>query len=168
MRGADAHRRTAVEPDKGNKQKTTTGKNTGVPKQPQQTSIHGRKRLRDFSPVLCDFRLSSSASDLVVGLVPVPCYATGDDHAGPHIAGFGGDIAVMSSIRAPVRLTVRGSDEKDYAVLVKGGEDLRLDERLQQLFALANEILAGSAACSRRSLRIHTYAVAAHRAHRGA
>ncbi len=33
----------------------------------------------------------------------------------------------MKSIRKPKRLTIYGSDEKTYKVLVKGVEDLRLD-----------------------------------------
>jgi DNA-dependent protein kinase catalytic subunit len=33
----------------------------------------------------------------------------------------------MSSIRKPKRLTIYGTDEKTYRLLVKGVEDLRLD-----------------------------------------
>ena len=29
---------------------------------------------------------------------------------------------------------IRGNDEKDYPFLVKGGEDLRQDQRIEQLF----------------------------------
>lgn len=39
----------------------------------------------------------------------------------------------MSSIRKPKRLIIRGDDEKDHRFLVKGGEDLRLDQRIEQV-----------------------------------
>lgn len=38
---------------------------------------------------------------------------------------------VLGSIRRPKKITVHGSNEKDYNLLVKGGEDLRLDQRVQ-------------------------------------
>lgn len=39
----------------------------------------------------------------------------------------------MSSIRKPKRLTIRGDDEKDYLFLIKAGEDLRLDQRIEEV-----------------------------------
>lgn len=41
----------------------------------------------------------------------------------------------MSSMRKPKRLIIRGSDEVEYPFLVKGGEDLRLDQRVEQVRA---------------------------------
>lgn len=38
---------------------------------------------------------------------------------------------VLGSIRRPKKITLHGSNEKDYNILVKGGEDLRLDQRVQ-------------------------------------
>ena len=40
---------------------------------------------------------------------------------------------MLSSIRRPKRLIIRGDDEKDHMFLVKGGEDLRLDQRIEQV-----------------------------------
>lgn len=69
----------------------------------------------------------------------------------------------------------RGSDERTYAFLVKGGEDTRQDQRVEevrslipfsssrcgtvaacsrQLFGLFNEILSQDPACLQRSLSI--------------
>ena len=42
-------------------------------------------------------------------------------------------VLVLSSIRKPKRLIIRGDNEKDYMFLVKGGEDLRLDQRIEQV-----------------------------------
>ena len=39
----------------------------------------------------------------------------------------------MNSMRKPKRLTIRGDDERDYMFLVKAGEDLRLDQRIEEV-----------------------------------
>lgn len=65
----------------------------------------------------------------------------------------------MSSIRRPKRLIIRGDDERDHPFLVKGGEDLRQDQRIEQLFAVMNILLSYDAACSRRGLQLRTYQV---------
>lgn len=50
-------------------------------------------------------------------------------------------IETQSSMRRPKRLTFRGDNQKEYNFLVKGGEDLRLDQRIEQLFEAMNDIL---------------------------
>ena len=62
-------------------------------------------------------------------------------------------------MRKPKRIVIRGNDERDYMFLVKGGEDLRLDQRVEQLFGIMNDILGQDAACSQRGLRLVTYQV---------
>ena len=57
------------------------------------------------------------------------------------IASLRKTVLILGSIRRPKRLTVHASNEKDYHLLVKGGEDLRLDQRVQQLFQIMNTIL---------------------------
>ena len=42
---------------------------------------------------------------------------------------------MLSSIRKPKRLIIRGHDERDHMFLAKGGEDLRLDQRIEQVRA---------------------------------
>jgi DNA-dependent protein kinase catalytic subunit len=67
-----------------------------------------------------------------------------------------------NGLKAPQRpklLTMRGSDEKEYKFVVKGGEDLRLDQRIEQLFEVMNGVLTRDSACSGRRLSIRTYAV---------
>ena len=65
----------------------------------------------------------------------------------------------MSSIRKPKRIVIRGNDEKDYPFLVKGGEDLRQDQRIEQLFGIMNQVLEEDANCKRRKLTLRTYQV---------
>jgi len=75
------------------------------------------------------------------------------------IASFKKVCLVLGSIRRPKKITVHGSNEKDYNLLVKGGEDLRLDQRVQQLFNIMNKIFASDPACENRDLRLKTFGV---------
>ena len=43
------------------------------------------------------------------------------------IASVKKELLLLGSIKRPKRITVHGSNEKDYHLLIKGGEDLRLD-----------------------------------------
>lgn len=65
----------------------------------------------------------------------------------------------MNSIRRPKRIIIRGNDEKDYKFLVKCGEDLRQDQRIESLFGMMNDIFDRSATCRQMSLHIRTYQV---------
>ena len=42
----------------------------------------------------------------------------------------------MSSLRKPKRITIRGDDEREHMFLIKGGEDLRMDQRVEQVRGL--------------------------------
>ena len=65
----------------------------------------------------------------------------------------------MASLRRPTRIVVRGHDEREYPFLVKGGEDLRQDQRVLQLLQVMNGLLARDAACGQRGLQVTTYRV---------
>ncbi|KAG0254733.1 hypothetical protein BG011_005543 [Mortierella polycephala] len=75
------------------------------------------------------------------------------------IVRFDQRVLVMSSIRKPKRICILGSDEKEHLFLVKGGEDLRLDQRIQQLFSLMNDIMQKDPQCSQQNISIGTYKV---------
>jgi DNA-dependent protein kinase catalytic subunit len=75
------------------------------------------------------------------------------------IASFEEDVLVMGSLRLPKRIGVLASDQTVRRFLVKGGEDLRLDERVMSAFTLFNGLLARDVACSAKRLRIGTYNV---------
>lgn len=68
-------------------------------------------------------------------------------------------VTVLPSLRKPIKITMIGNDGKNYNFLVKFGEDLRLDERIEQLFILMNKILQEDANCRQRRLSIDTYLV---------
>uniref|UniRef100_A0AAR2IVV3 DNA-dependent protein kinase catalytic subunit n=1 Tax=Pygocentrus nattereri TaxID=42514 RepID=A0AAR2IVV3_PYGNA len=114
--------------------------------------------LKEYSPWLSNFRVEALKSELEVPgqydgrSKPLPEY-----HA--KITGFDERVKVMTSIRRPKRVIMRGDDERDHPFLVKGGEDLRQDQRIEQLFGVMNIILSQDAACSQRSLMLRTYQV---------
>ena len=59
----------------------------------------------------------------------------------------------------PKRITVHGSNEKDFNLLIKGGEDLRLDQRIQQIFHLVNNIFKEDSNCQSRNLNLKTFGI---------
>ncbi|XP_038580578.1 DNA-dependent protein kinase catalytic subunit [Micropterus salmoides] len=114
--------------------------------------------LKEYSPWLSGFKADTFSNELEIPgqydgrSKPLPEY-----HA--KITGFDERVKVMSSIRRPKRLIIRGDDERDHPFLVKGGEDLRQDQRIEQLFAVMNILLSHDAACTHRGLQLRTYQV---------
>ncbi|KAI8057473.1 hypothetical protein BDF21DRAFT_349187 [Thamnidium elegans] len=91
--------------------------------------------LKSFSPWLATFKNNDFDEELEIP-------GQYDGFAKPYpelhakVASFGTQVLIMESIRKPKRLTINGTDEKEYHFLVKGGEDLRLDQRIEQLFGV--------------------------------
>ncbi|CAF1652831.1 unnamed protein product [Rotaria sordida] len=56
------------------------------------------------------------------------------------IVGFDEKLLVLDSLRLPKRITIRGHDENDYRFLVKAGEDIRQDQRIEPLFSIINDL----------------------------
>ncbi|XP_070783882.1 DNA-dependent protein kinase catalytic subunit [Enoplosus armatus] len=114
--------------------------------------------LKEYSPWLSGFKADPFSNELEIPgqydgrSKPLPEY-----HA--KITGFDERVKVMSSIRRPKRLIIRGDDERDHPFLVKGGEDLRQDQRIEQLFAVMNILLSHDATCTHRGLQLRTYQV---------
>jgi DNA-dependent protein kinase catalytic subunit len=75
------------------------------------------------------------------------------------VATLDNNLLCMHSIRKPKRIRIYGSDEKEYLFLVKGGEDLRLDQRIEQLFGVMNNMLKKNSFCSKQNIQIATYKV---------
>jgi DNA-dependent protein kinase catalytic subunit len=98
-----------------------------------------------------------------VGDIEIPGQYTGLCKPQPEhhvkVSSFDKSLLIMASMRRPKRLKIRGTDEKEYWFLVKGGEDLRQDQRVEQLFDICNSMLAMNIETSKRNLSIHTYSV---------
>ncbi|TDL23875.1 atypical/PIKK/FRAP protein kinase [Rickenella mellea] len=75
------------------------------------------------------------------------------------INSFSSKLTVISSKQRPRRLSVKGSDGRDYEYCLKGHEDLRQDERVMQLFSLVNTLLSIDTDSFKRRLHIQRYPV---------
>ncbi len=75
------------------------------------------------------------------------------------ITSFASKLTVISSKQRPRRLSIKGSDGKDYQFVLKGHEDLRQDERVMQLFSLVNGLLSVDTDCFKRRLHIQRFPV---------
>ncbi|ORE05303.1 hypothetical protein BCV72DRAFT_250689 [Rhizopus microsporus var. microsporus] len=99
------------------------------------SSRPGADLLKSYSPWLASFKSSEFEEQL-----EVPGQYNGLSKPYPElhakVASIDGRVLVMSSIRKPKRIRIYGTDEKEYLFLVKGGEDLRLDQRIEQVFTV--------------------------------
>ncbi|KAF7309821.1 Serine/threonine-protein kinase TOR [Mycena indigotica] len=70
------------------------------------------------------------------------------------IGSFVQRLAVITSKQRPRRMSLKGSDGRDYQYILKGHEDLRQDERVMQLFGLVNTLLSVDTDSFKRQLHI--------------
>lgn len=75
------------------------------------------------------------------------------------IIKFHSKVTSMDSLRKPIKLDVLCSNGKSYSFLVKCGEDLRQDERIQQLQSMMQHLLQKDKHCSQQKLSLRTYKV---------
>eukprot|EP01125_Pyxidicula_operculata_P008002 TRINITY_DN2699_c0_g1_i1.p1 TRINITY_DN2699_c0_g1~~TRINITY_DN2699_c0_g1_i1.p1 ORF type:complete len:2900 (-),score=828.74 TRINITY_DN2699_c0_g1_i1:54-8009(-) len=119
-----------------------------------------KQNLTEFSLWLSRFEQTDYSNGFAIEL-PGQYDGTSKPNPSSHVrvSSFDDSLLVMGSIRKPKRLKFRGNDEKDYPFLVKGGEDLRLDQRVEQLYSVMNQILKNDNQSSKRKLHINTYKV---------
>ena len=124
------------------------------------TSIgHGHEALSTFSEWLAKYDITEHATHEI----DLPGQYSGLRepmvHATVKCVSFDQSILILESLRRPKRLGVHGSDEKEYLLLVKGGEDLRLDQRVEQLFNLMNLIFKQDPECAKANIHLKTFQV---------
>uniref|UniRef100_A0A8C4NGJ0 non-specific serine/threonine protein kinase n=1 Tax=Eptatretus burgeri TaxID=7764 RepID=A0A8C4NGJ0_EPTBU len=114
--------------------------------------------LKEYSPWLSQFQPGHEGPQL-----EIPGQYTGHSKPQPEyhvkITGFDERVQIMNSIRKPKCLVLRGDDEREHKFLVKGGEDLRQDQRIQQLLGIMNNTLGCSASATIGGLPLITYTV---------
>jgi DNA-dependent protein kinase catalytic subunit len=121
----------------------------------------GPQKLSAFSEWLDEYNSSNIADPK--NLIEIPGQYKNNIEPQPEnhtkVASINKTVLVLGSIRKPKRIEVNGTNEKSYYLLVKGGEDLRLDERIQQLFTIMNQIFAGDTDCRSRFINLKQFAV---------
>ncbi len=75
------------------------------------------------------------------------------------IASFLPQLLIFASKQRPRRFKILGTDGREYSFLLKGHEDLRLDQRVMQLFGLVNSMLANDQHTRRMDLYVRGYPV---------
>lgn len=73
------------------------------------------------------------------------------------IAKFEPVFQVISSKQRPRKISIKGSDGKDYQYALKGHEDIRQDSLVMQLFGLVNSLLQNDSECFKRHLDIQQF-----------
>lgn len=88
----------------------------------------------------------SNGLDEATGLVlAVPGTYEPDENASVvRIEGFKSKLQVIQSKQRPRKLSIMGSNGREYQFLLKGHEDLRQDERVMQVFGLMNKLFSKS------------------------
>ena len=76
-----------------------------------------------------------------------------------YIRSFETHVKVLCSKEMPKRIFIWGSDERRYSYLVKGGDDLRADRRIEQTFDMVNSMLRRDPDCRKRGMRMETFSV---------
>lgn len=69
------------------------------------------------------------------------------------------NVEIITSKQRPRKITLRGSDGKDYMFLLKAHEDLRQDERVMQMFGMVNALLLRDPQTRKHDLKIQRYAI---------
>ncbi|CAD2214448.1 hypothetical protein AGDE_13289 [Angomonas deanei] len=75
-----------------------------------------------------------------------------------HLIGVHPHMDVMSSLQAPRRLTFY-TTQQSYDVLLKCNEDMRLDQRIQDVFFICSSLLQREGGTTSTSLYLRTYSV---------
>ncbi|OQR98763.1 DNA-dependent protein kinase catalytic subunit [Thraustotheca clavata] len=117
-----------------------------------------KAKLSDFSEWLATFDSIKTRIELPGQYTSRWCKPEPSKHT--TILSFDPQLLVLASKQLPKRLALHANNGQTYLFLVKGGEDLRLDQRIEQLFGVVNTILQGHPGCQRRrELSIRTYKV---------
>lgn len=76
-----------------------------------------------------------------------------------YITGLNNDVLVLGSLARPKRISLKGSDGKDYMMLLKPKDDLRKDYRMMEFNNVIKQFLYEDLEARQRRLNITTYFV---------
>ncbi|GMH34457.1 hypothetical protein BSKO_02291 [Bryopsis sp. KO-2023] len=122
----------------------------------------GKCELSLFTPWFSDFTTSYSSEASGGTKLFLPRMASVGGGGGFHdvaVVGFGKTVDIFSSKQKPKKLTIYAEDFTAYEFVVKGGEELRIDQRVEQLFGVMNGLAARNPAAASRNLKMRTYDV---------
>jgi hypothetical protein len=122
--------------------------------------VDGIERLSTFSEWLAQYECSEFTNPKKYIELPKDISSeVALDGKSVQISSFDQHVLILCSIRRPKRLTIYGNDEKSYSFLVKGGEDIRLDQRIMEVFKAFNEIMSKDSNCTKKNLKLTNFEV---------
>ena len=110
--------------------------------------------LSEISPALTNTIGGAASAVSMPGLAAVRGAA-----APVTIQSFDNAVVVLPTKTKPKRIILLGSDGNKYAYLLKGQDDLHLDERIMQILDVVNKLLLRNKHTASRQLRARKYAV---------
>eukprot|EP00088_Acartia_fossae_P026836 TRINITY_DN2760_c0_g1_i1.p1 TRINITY_DN2760_c0_g1~~TRINITY_DN2760_c0_g1_i1.p1 ORF type:complete len:995 (+),score=207.63 TRINITY_DN2760_c0_g1_i1:139-3123(+) len=123
-----------------------------------ETKIAKSYALKDLSPYLSDYLAAGMSAQ-----IEIPGQYSGFARPIPgnnvYISSFDSSVSVFFSLKKPMRIAMLGSDGKKYNFIVKTGEDIRLDQRIENLFEICNVCSRQTIDSAAESLQIQTYSV---------
>ena len=99
-------------------------------------------KLEDFSTFFGSFSKNSQTFD-IPGQYGCTFHQP-DESLLVKLAGFKEEAIVFNSMRKPIKITMIGDNGKSYEFIVKYGEDIRQDQRIEQVFKLCNNLFKSS------------------------
>lgn len=75
------------------------------------------------------------------------------------IVKFNDSVSIIHSLRKPIKITAVCSDGQSYSFILKYGEDLRQDERIQHVQELMSSQMLLDKSCHQQKLSLRTYRV---------
>jgi hypothetical protein len=123
-------------------------------------NTNNQMTIKVFSPWLVEYRQHSIQAKETIEL-PGQYDGESEPVIENHIKleSFHPTLLVLASLRKPKKLTMIGSDELEHPYLVKAGEDMRLDQRIEQIFATINSCIKNdSSTKNSQTFQLRTYA----------
>lgn len=125
--------------------------------QVNKVTQHSTDKLESLSPWLAQYHWYGGEN-----YIELPGKYTG--YAPPNnntlkIVKFHDTVSILHSLRRPVKISVTCSDGKSHSFLIKYGEDLRQDDRIQQIQSLMADQMNSNKNCSQQKLSLRTYKV---------
>lgn len=122
-------------------------------------SVKSHEKLMTLCPMLSKHHWYGSMDKYI----ELPGQYTGNAAPNPStslkIVKFNEDVRIIRSLRKPLEISCICSDGKSYSFIVKCGEDLRRDERIQHVQELMSEQMQLDKNCSQQKLSLRTYKV---------
>jgi DNA-dependent protein kinase catalytic subunit len=123
------------------------------------TAKAGSASLKYYSPWLASFNGSEHTEKIEIPGQYSNCTSPPVPSEHSTIRFFHPTSLIMSSMRRPKRITLIGSLGVESMWLAKSGEDLRMDQRIQQLFQVFNGMFETDPYCIKYETRVETYEV---------